>query len=160
MSHSHDHENIVSRPALAMAGAVVAISLLLTAAVSLGIADREAVPAVERAKAAVAPVETRLLNFTDQPDGSVLVSDAKSGEAVATLVGDKDGGGFVRGVMRGLARDRRMREIGAEPPFALTLWQNGAVSLTDSATGRVIELGSFGPDNRATFLRFLSAGDA
>ena len=65
--------------------------------------------------------------------------------------------GFVRGVMRGLARDRRARGIDNRPPFTLTLWRDGELSLTDTATGRTIELSAFGPTNRATFAALLPA---
>jgi putative photosynthetic complex assembly protein len=58
-------------------------------------------------------------------------------------------------VLRGLARERRQHGIGAEPPFRLTLWANGALSLVDTATGRVIELDGFGQTNRAAFARLL-----
>lgn len=160
MSHAHSHENTVPRPALFLALGLVASSLLMTAAVSTGILDREAVPAVERAEAGIDAIETRRLTFRDSRDGAVLVYDAYSSETVARLQGELDGSGFVRGVMRGLARDRRMRGIGAEPPFELTLWSDGAISLTDIATGREIELGGFGPDNRAVFARFLERTSA
>jgi putative photosynthetic complex assembly protein len=70
------------------------------------------------------------------------------------------GNGFVRGVMRGMARDRRAHGVGMEPPFALTLWRNGTLSLTDKSTGRAIELGSFGPDNRAAFAALLPGAPA
>lgn len=160
MSHAHSHENTVPRPALFLAFGLVASSLLMTTAVTTGLLDREAVPAVERAEAGVGAIESRRLAFRDMQDGSVQVIDADSSQAVATLHGEGDGSGFVRGVMRGLARDRRMRGIGAEPPFELTLWSDGAISLTDSATGREIELGGFGPDNRAVFASFLERTSA
>lgn len=159
MSLIHDHDNNVPRPALAAAGMLVGATLAMTAAVTWGYADRAAVPAVERSQASIAPVEVRRLTFADQSDGSVRVADADNGETLATLIGEKDGGGFVRGVLRGLARDRRMRDVGTAPPFELTLWQDGAISLKDSATGRSVELGAFGPDNRAAFAQFLRHGE-
>ena len=70
------------------------------------------------------------------------------------------GGGFIRGVLRGVARDRKMRGIGAQPPFALTLWRDGSLSLTDTATGREVELGGFGADNRAVFVALLEGEGA
>jgi putative photosynthetic complex assembly protein len=155
VSHAHSHENTVPPAALAMAFALVGVSLLMTAAVQLGWADREAVPAVARAQADVAKLETRNLTFADMADGSVQVTDADTREVVASFAGEADGGGFIRGVLRGLARDRRMRGIDSAPPFALTMWEDGSLSLVDAATGRSIELGSFGPDNRATFARLL-----
>ncbi|MEQ7874391.1 photosynthetic complex assembly protein PuhC [Sphingomonas sp. ASV193] len=160
MSHAHDHANTVPRPALAMAFALVLTSLAIAATTSFGLAPHEAVPSVERARADVAPAEVRQLRFEDRADGAVVVSDAALGAPIATLVGEGDGGGFVRGVLRGLARDRHMRGIGAAPPFALTRWSDGELTLRDTATGRTIELGSFGADNRAAFARFLPGGAA
>ena len=159
-AHAHNHENTVPRPALIMAGALVGLSLVLTGAVSLGILDREAVPSVDRAAAAVAPAKTRDLRFADGTDGSVRITDAATGELVQLVNQDTQSGGFIRGVLRGLARDRKMRGIGAQPPFRLTLWQDGSLSLTDTATGREVELGGFGADNRAVFVALLEGEGA
>lgn len=156
MSLVHDHENTVPRPALLLAGALVATTLALTGMVRVGVLDREAVPAVERAKANVAAVEVRHLVFEDRADGAVMVKDSDNGETLAVMLGEGDGGGFVRGVMRGMARERKMKGIGPAAPFELTQWENGSLSLRDPATGRAIELGSFGATNRAAFARFLS----
>lgn len=158
MSHPHSHDTSIPRPLLAMALALVGVSLLMTGAVQAGLAEREAVPSIERIKASVREVESHDLRFLDDADGSVVVQDVKSGRTVAIIAGEANGGGFIRGVMRGLARDRRMRGIGSEPAFVLTLWSDGSMSLTDSATGREIELGSFGPDNRKAFAQFLAQG--
>ncbi len=155
MSLVHDHENTVPRPALIAAVALVGFVLLLTAFVTFGFAQREAVPSASRAAADVAPVESRSLAFADTAAGAVIVTDASNGETVARIGRETEGGGFVRGVMRGLARERMMNGIGASPPFELTLWEDGSLSLEDTATGRMIELGSFGPTNRATFARYL-----
>lgn len=158
MSHAHSHANTVPRPALVMALALVVITLFMTVLVRLGVADREAVPAVERARTGAAPVAVRALTFADMPTGAVQITDAETGRIIASLHGEGDGGGFVRGVLRGMARERQMRGVGQQPPFTLTLWQDGSLSLDDRATGRSVELGAFGPDNRAAFLRFLEQG--
>lgn len=158
MSHAHSHENTVPAPALAAAAALVGFALVMTATVKLGWLDREAVPSVERAQGAVAPVARRSLNFADRPDGSVLITDATSGAAVGAVAAGSEQGGFIRGVMRGLARERHMNGIGAAPPFTLTLWQDGSLSLVDEGTGRSVELGGFGADNRAAFLALLPEG--
>jgi len=157
MSLVHDHENTVPRPALILAGALVATTLALTTLVQVGVLNREAVPSVERMKANVAPIEVRKLAFADRADGAVVVSDTDSRETLAVLMGENDGGGFVRGVMRGMARERMMNGIGQAEPFVLTLWQNGSLSLLDPVTNRSVELGSFGPDNRAAFAKFLKS---
>lgn len=159
MSHAHSHANTVSSPVLVMAAGLVAVSLLLTAAATTGLARREAVPADARAERGVAARQVRELVFADRADGAVRVSDAATGAEIALIGSQAKSSGFIRGVLRGLARDRHMRGIGSEPPFGLTLWQDGSLSLTDRATRRTIELGAFGPDNRAAFAALLAGGE-
>ena len=156
--HGHSHANTIPRPALALAGALVALSLTLTGLVRVGVLDREAVPAVERARTGVTAGEVRRLTFSDRADGAVVVTDVDTGRTLGVLIGENDGGGFVRGVMRGMARERKMHGIGAAAPFELTRWSNGSLTLRDPATGRAIELGSFGATNSAAFARFLATG--
>ena len=98
-----------------------------------------------------APVATRELRFEDRADGTVTVRDAGDGAEIARLAVGEDG--FVRSVMRGLVRERRAQGIGAQIPFRLTTWASGFVSLEDPATGRLVELTAFGPDNVAAFAR-------
>lgn len=152
----HSHTNIAPPAALRAAAALILLSLLLVATARLGLWD-PAPPAAERRIASgLAPVAERTLHFSDRADGHVVVTDAGTGEQVALL--GREGSGFVRGVMRGLARERRQHQAGAEPPFRLAQWPDGALSLTDTATGRVVELNGFGPTNRAAFARFLNGG--
>lgn len=158
MSMAHSHDNTVPKPALIAAAALVGFSLLMTATVKIGWLDREAVPAVARAQADVTPARQRSLHFADQPDGAVLISDARTGATVFTIPAGSEQGGFIRGVLRGLARERRMHGVGEAPPFTLTMWQDGSLSMVDEGTGRSIELGGFGSDNRAAFAALLEQG--
>ena len=66
-----------------------------------------------------------------------------------------DTNGFVRGVMRGMARDRLSRHIGQAPPFRLSRDARGKLWLQDTATSRLIDLEAFGEGNRAAFAAFL-----
>ncbi|WP_421839013.1 photosynthetic complex assembly protein PuhC [Novosphingobium sp.] len=160
MSLVHDHEQTMPKGALASALVLVGTALALTALVKVGVLSREAIPAAARTEAHVAPAVVRQLTFTDRGDGAVVVRDVSTGETVRVLVDGVPGNGFVRGVMRGMARERHFRGVGMAPPFTLTLWKNGTLSLDDKATGRSIELGSFGPDNRAAFAALLPGGAA
>ena len=65
--------------------------------------------------------------------------------------------GFARGVLRGLARERRRSDIGMEPPFRLARWSDGRLTLEDPTTGRRIELGAFGPTNAEVFAALMLA---
>ncbi|KUR71690.1 hypothetical protein AQZ52_08755 [Novosphingobium fuchskuhlense] len=158
MSLVHDHEQTIPKGALTSALVLVVTALALTTLVKVGVLSREAVPALARSEAHVAPVVVRQISFTDRADGAVVVRDVTTGETVRVLVDGVPGNGFVRGVMRGMARERHIRGVGMAPPFTLTLWKNRTLSLEDKSTGRSIELGSFGPDNRAAFAALLPGG--
>ena len=94
-------------------------------------------------------VETLALRFEDQADGGVLVRDARDGVAIYTVAPGSNG--FIRATMRGLVRERKRSGIDGQPPFALTRWGDGTLSLSDAATGRDIALDAFGPTNSQAF---------
>lgn len=154
----HDHENMVPPAALKAALTLVVFSLLLVGAVRVGAVSAGPSPAQARAAEHLRPTAERQLLFADSADGKVIVTDAATRETVAAI--GTEGSGFIRGVMRGLARERYQHQQGASVPFRLSAWPDGALTLTDDSTGRVIELGSFGPDNRAAFARFLDRRSA
>jgi len=104
--------------------------------------------------ASPAPVAVLELRFEDRADGGVAVYAARDGRLVDVLAPGTNG--FARGALRGLARDRKRQGIGAEPPFRLTRWADGRLSLEDPATGRRIDLEAFGPTNAAAFARLMS----
>lgn len=130
--------------------ALVSLTILGAAALRVGGAR----PAGEAE--AGAPVATeRHLRFTDLPDGGVLVVDATDDVVVATLAPGTNG--FIRGTLRGLARERYRHGAGAEVPVRLLTRTNGSLALHDPLTGISIEIGSFGSDNQLAFRRLLSA---
>jgi putative photosynthetic complex assembly protein len=100
-------------------------------------------------------VESYALRFEDRGDGGVLVYDDASGMLAYTMQPGTNG--FIRGVLRGLARDRRADRVGSSPPFTLTRWANGRLSLDDPSTGRHVDLEVFGPTNSAAFADILVA---
>ena len=104
-----------------------------------------------------APVASRELQFEDRADGSIDVLDARTHERIEIVRGEA---GFVRGALRGLARERRRAGIGAQPPFTLVARADGRLTLLDPSTGRRVDLESFGPTNAADFARLLAAPDA
>ncbi len=103
-------------------------------------------------------VESYDLRFEDRPDGAVLIYSAEDNRLIDTLPPGTNG--FVRGVLRGLVRDRRADHIGSAPPFRLTRWANGRLSLDDPSTRRHIDLEVFGPTNAGAFADILVAGRA
>jgi len=154
---THSHADMLPRGTLITAGALVLFAFTATATVRLAHIPAAASPVAMRAAHHLVPVEQRNLRFTDRPDGAVVIADTDRGEN-ASIIEPGQKTGFIRGVMRGLARDRRMRGIGDRPPFNLALYRDGELSLTDTATGRSIELTAFGSTNRAAFLALLPKG--
>ncbi len=156
---SHAQAEQLPRGAVMLAGTLVGFALLLTASVRIAQLPPAASPVLLRQAEHVAPVASRTLRFIDQSDRGVRIEDVGTGRTAATIVpGQKTG--FIRGVMRGLARERRMHGIGSAPPFTLTQWRDGELSLTDTATGRSIELDAFGSTNRAAFAALLDGAGA
>ncbi|MEM9357862.1 MAG: photosynthetic complex assembly protein PuhC [Pseudomonadota bacterium] len=102
------------------------------------------------------PLMERELRFLDQSDGSIQVLAAPENRDVATLPPGTSG--FVRVVMRGLARHRKLRGVGDAVPFRLTQWRNGRLSIFDPVTRKVVYLGAFGKPNRQAFARLLTIG--
>ena len=152
------HQEIDSRPfprAPLYAGfAMIGLALLVTFAVRLHIVPGQHSAAQVRAEQHVKVVEVRELRFLDQPDGAVRIEDAGRG-TVAAIIQPGTNNGFIRGVLRGLARDRKLRHIGRTPPFTLTQYSDGELTLHDAATGRTVPLNSFGPTNHDAFARLL-----
>jgi putative photosynthetic complex assembly protein len=104
------------------------------------------------------PAQQISIRFEDRSDGAVAIyrADAATTEPIGVL--DPGTNGFVRGVVRGLVRERRANGIGSAPSFELTRWRDGRLSLVDPATGRSIELDAFGPTNAGVFAGLLAAG--
>lgn len=110
--------------------------------------------------AQITPETSRDLYFADQADGSVaitVVSNEPDGLAPSQVMHavEPGTGGFIRGVLRGLGRDRKLRGIGPDEPYRLTRWSDGRLSLTDPSTGIRIDMEAFGPTNIEAFARLL-----
>lgn len=149
-------EFTVHRVPLMLMGGLMVATVALTASVSLGFFERQAIPAEARAEAGIAPSASRSIQFFDEPDGTVRVEDAVSGDVVGSF--GPGTGGFVRSTARSLVHKRRINNIGREVPFELIEWDNGTLTLLDTETGSSIELSYFGADNRKVFADMLVAG--
>jgi putative photosynthetic complex assembly protein len=102
----------------------------------------------------MAVVSERLLHFEDQADGSIIARDASDNHIIEEVAPGTNG--FLRGTLRGLARERHRQSIGPEIAFRLTGRSDGRLLLEDPATHRLVDLGSFGPTNAAVFARLLT----
>jgi putative photosynthetic complex assembly protein len=104
-----------------------------------------------------APTKVLQLRFEDRPDGSIAVINYKTGQEIDSIQGEA---GFVRGTLRGLAQERKRRGLDSGPPFELIYRADGRLTLFDTATGRMLDLESFGPTNAGTFFKLFNASQA
>ena len=141
------HEPVVPRGGVFAAAALVLFALAAVTTVRLtGVGEvRMTLPAA---------VESRDFRFEDGKNGAVLVIDARDHLLVDTLAPGSNG--FIRVVLRGLARERKLGDIGAQPPFRLTRYVNGQITLTDTSTGKQIDLAAFGSTNTEAFARLIN----
>ena len=136
---------IIPRKALLAGGLVLAaiVGAIGTARLAgVDIAEPDAVTVVERT-----------LRFVDRPDGGIAVVDARSGRTLDVMQGEQ---GFLRGTLRGMARERRRSGLDDSTPLSLLARADGRLTLVDPSTGRRIDLESFGPTNAAVFARWIA----
>jgi len=100
-------------------------------------------------------VEQVSLRFADRHDGAVEVYHAGTGKRVAVV--EPGTGGFIRGVLRGLTRERKLSGDTSRAPFLLRRWADGRLTLEDPKTGRVIDLGAFGVTNAGAFAKLMAS---
>lgn len=131
---------------LLCAGGVIAFSLISVGLVRLtgNGPDQRPAPASQE----------RQLRFEDRPDGSIAITDARTGETVTSVQGEQ---GFVRGALRALTRERKARGLGPEQAFQLMVRTDGGLTLYDPATSQRVDLEAFGPTNADNFARLLKA---
>jgi putative photosynthetic complex assembly protein len=101
------------------------------------------------------PQAIRDIVIAGEHDTEITISDARTGETILTLAPEE--GGFVRGSLRALSRMRLMAETPEGLPYRLIRWENGSVSLSDTATGERLYLNAFGPDNAAAYAELLAS---
>lgn len=141
------HEQRVPRGALIGAAALILATLGLAAEARLS-------PAAQAPAAAIAT--SMELRFEDRTDGSVAVLDAVTGREVGIV--NPAEGGFVRGVMRGLFRTRKLESIDPAARFRLIQRSDGGLVIEDPESGHTVDLRSFGGTNYTAFARLLEPG--
>ena len=155
MNDSQHHDHQVHVPKGILISAAVLISLTIAAVLGFrmaGVAPMAQVPSTGET------LQSRALRFEDNPEGTVTVFEVIDGSEDQILHVVQPGeGGFIRGILRSLARSRRASGIGREHPFLLKAQANGALLLEDPQTGQIIFLQAFGPTNIESFQTLLSS---
>lgn len=150
-SPSPRNANLIPRPVVIAAASLMAFAIAIA-----GLGRLTGFGRVETAESS--PYWTLQLRFEDRPDGSIAVRDAERGDVFAQVAPGT--GGFVRATMRTFAQARKHDDLGAQIPFRLVRWRNGAITLDDPATGRSVELDAFGVDNAGAFAKIFEEREA
>jgi putative photosynthetic complex assembly protein len=124
-----------------------------------------AAAAISRYNATHAPVQSTAiqepvdyfvdLQFSDEADGSVLVTNASTSAVILRILPGEDA--FIRAVLRGFVRDRNVRKLSRDTPFRLYKLVDTRLVIEDRATQKRVNLRGFGPTQQAAFERLLPA---
>lgn len=145
----HIHAQTVPR------GALFGAAFLIVGSLGLAASARSA-HLSEPVKAAAPAREFVDVRFEDRPDGTLAVIGADSGREISAIAPGTNG--FIRGVVRGMFRNRKLESMGHDGRFRLAREAEGRLTLVDPQTGRRVDLDSFGPTNSAAFATILIAG--
>jgi putative photosynthetic complex assembly protein len=75
------------------------------------------------------------LRFEDGADGSILIYEAKHNKLIDRAAPGENN--FLRGTLRGLARERKRIGVDSKPPFRLVSRADGRLMLEDPSTGHM-----------------------
>jgi len=154
--HPDHHGVVVPTGVLIAAGLLLSFTIVMVLGFRLSGQEPTAqIPQYEQS------LISRALRFEDGPNGSVQVFEvhADQDESLVHIV-QSGQGGFIRGVLRSMARSRNAHGIAPEHPFVLNLEPSGTLVLEDPQTGQRIDLKAFGPDNIDSFRAMLASEEA
>ena len=150
MSMAQPEEERPIPPAILIGGGLVmAVSLLLVTSARVGLTPHQSRPVAARVES---------LDFQVRPEAGGLdgVYAASDGRRVAALAARGDD--FLPSLVDKLRQERRLLGVRGDAPLRLVSWSDGRVSLLDPATGRELNLESFGSVNEANAARLIEQG--
>jgi len=152
MAGEHTHQVQVPRGILI--AALILITVTIATVASFRIAGVEPVARIPDPEKTVI---VRDLRFEDRPDGTVAVYELDgSGQDLIHVI-EPGTGGFIRGVLRSLARARRAANVGTKYPFQLIMQADGKMLLEDPQTEQRIYIQAFGPTNVESFRTLMTS---
>jgi len=153
----HDHSHEVKIPLSVLIGIAALLACTLAAVAFFRYSGMEPIAQVPKPEQVI---EMRQLRFTDSANGTVEVLElVEGGPDQLVHIIEPGEGGFIRGVLRSLARARRANGLGNEHPFVLIELANGTLLLEDPMTDQRIYLQAFGPASIESFKNLLSSKD-
>lgn len=132
--------------------------MLLVMAISLAYVTYETQFVKSAAPEVISVKRSAQLVFKDGQNGEIVIEVVKrEGEKIniikeMSLEGEQ---GFLRGILRAMARERIKRQLSPAVPFELKIDQEDHLSLNDPLTKSAINLDAFGPDNVGVFIQIM-----
>ncbi len=143
------HEQPIPKGALIAVGSLLLLTLVLVTYSRFVAGGNSASYLAED----ISEVTYRDLIFKDISGGLVHVFDANDSRIILEIAPGTEN--FIRGVLRGLVRERKSQQLGDEEPFRLAKAVNGHLILQDLATKREININAFGHSNVKSFAQLL-----
>lgn len=113
---------------------------------------------VERPPAASPQVvRERKIVFVRAGDDEIHILDGEDGTLIRALAAGE--GGFLRGALRPLERERTRFDADPTAPYRLALEAGGRLTLRDPHSEFVLDIGAFGETSRAEFMTLLPPPD-
>ncbi|TVP55531.1 MAG: photosynthetic complex assembly protein PuhC [Gemmatimonadales bacterium] len=143
--------NILPPAALKAIGVMLALVLVLAAVARLtGVGVVSSADLDDRTV-----IAERMISFeTEGEDGIIRIRDGSSAMLLVQL--EPGEGGFLRGAVRPLNRERMTARFSPEDPYRLVQWSDGALTLDDPLTGVRLDLYAFGHTNAGAFAALLT----
>lgn len=91
--------------------------------------------------------------FQPLEDGALRIVDGSTGRELRVLAAGE--GGFMRGVLRPLERERMRLEADADAPYRVLRAGDGTLALVDPSTGVTVDLAAFGRTSAEAFAGLL-----
>lgn len=146
--HAHHHDQIhVPRPVIWLTAALISftiVSILVARVTETGLTREGALSAV-RETSFIASGQ----GYIGDPDPAPLVASRRDGQRI--VLADAGEEVFPRLILRGIASKRASAGIDPATPIRLIETRDGQRLLIDDATGQVVRLSAFGPENGVSF---------
>jgi putative photosynthetic complex assembly protein len=137
-----------SSPRLLWAGGIVVLTLAAAAPLFLSEDPGPSAP-IGEAGAGRTTAAVLTLIFEEDAGGTLRVLEAGSGREIRVLAPGE--GGFLRGVMRPLRRERARMGAPDNAPYRLERWSDGSLTLADSSASLFLELAAYGATSVEAF---------
>lgn len=129
------------------------IAAVLAAAVILAYAGRQDALTVQDTSAEALPVRGLDIQFQEDDGSTIRVLSEVDGTVLRTLPPGE--GGFMRGVLRPLRRERMRMEVPYDEPYRLQRWSDGRLTLSDPGADLVLDIAAFGATSVEAFASLL-----